>query len=80
MQSSSSGSNGRPKGGAEEFIDVWARNLEDEFARLRRLVRKYPYVAMVSVHANRVCINWRRLYIVVLVLHLWLVWQMKVGS
>ncbi len=48
MQSSSSGSNGSSKGGPEEFVDVWTRNMEDEFARLRRLVRKYPYVAMVS--------------------------------
>lgn len=50
----SSGSNGRAKG-PEEFVDVWARNLEDEFTRLRRLIRKYPYVAMVSAGVS---FNW----------------------
>jgi CCR4-NOT transcription complex subunit 7/8 len=30
----------------DTFIDVWASNLEEEFARLREIVKKYPYVAM----------------------------------
>ncbi|CAI8010327.1 hypothetical protein GBAR_LOCUS6811, partial [Geodia barretti] len=34
--------------GGGTFIDVWASNLEEEFARLREIVKKYPYVAMVS--------------------------------
>ena len=32
----------------ETFIDVWASNLEEEFARLRVIVKTYPYVAMVK--------------------------------
>ena len=32
----------------ETFIDVWGGNLVKEFARLREIVKKYPFVAMVS--------------------------------
>lgn len=32
--------------GDSTFVDVWANNLEEEFARLREIVKKYPYVAM----------------------------------
>ena len=28
--------------------DVWAHNVEEEFRAIRKLVMKYPYVAMVS--------------------------------
>jgi CCR4-NOT transcription complex subunit 7/8 len=30
-----------------EIRDVWASNLEEEMAIIRRIVEKYPYVAMV---------------------------------
>ena len=46
MQSSSSGAgNGDP----DEFVEIWAKNHEEEFSRLRKLVQNYPYVAMVSI-------------------------------
>ena len=28
--------------------DVWKNNMEEEFAKIRDVVEKYPYVAMVS--------------------------------
>ncbi len=28
--------------------DVWAHNVEEEFRAIRKLILKYPYVAMVS--------------------------------
>jgi hypothetical protein len=28
--------------------DVWAHNVEEEFRSIRKLILKYPYVAMVS--------------------------------
>lgn len=31
------------------ITDVWASNLEAEFAKVRQLVLKYNYVAMVSL-------------------------------
>ena len=37
------GSGGEP----EEFAEVWARNLDQTFAKIRDVVQKYPYVAMV---------------------------------
>ena len=45
MQSSSSGSNSN--GDPEDFVDIWARNIDKEFAKIRQIVQKYPYVAMV---------------------------------
>lgn len=30
--------------------DVWAHNVEEEFRAIRKLVVKYPFVAMVSFH------------------------------
>jgi hypothetical protein len=36
-----------PDGRSIEIRDVWAANLEEEFAKIRELVEKYPYVAMV---------------------------------
>ena len=29
--------------------DVWAKNIEEEFGKIREIVTKYPYIAMVSV-------------------------------
>lgn len=31
-----------------EIRDVWAENLDEEMEKIRHLVEKYPYVAMVS--------------------------------
>lgn len=45
MQSSSSGNNSSVD--PEDFVDIWQRNIEEEFNRIRQLVQKYPYVAMV---------------------------------
>ena len=47
MQSSGNGSSSS-NSESEESINVWAKNLEEEFARLRQVVQKYRYVAMVS--------------------------------
>ena len=45
-----SNANGSKPGNTMEdgFVDVWAKNLEDVFVRIRQMVGKYPYVAMVS--------------------------------
>ena len=32
---------------AECIIEVWAKNLEEEFARMRQIVQEYPYISMV---------------------------------
>lgn len=39
--------NGLSNGEPEEFVEVWNRNLEEAFMQIRRLVHKYPYIAMV---------------------------------
>jgi len=31
----------------DQIRDVWAPNLEQEFAQIRNLVAQYPYVSMV---------------------------------
>jgi hypothetical protein len=31
-----------------EIRDVWASNLEEEMEKIREIVEKYPYVAMVN--------------------------------
>lgn len=33
--------------GVDQIRDVWAPNLEQEFAQIRHLVQQYPYVSMV---------------------------------
>ena len=32
----------------ENFMEIWAHNLEEGFEKIRRIVQSYPYVAMVS--------------------------------
>ena len=29
------------------IVEVWAKNMEEEFARIRQIVQEYPYVSMV---------------------------------
>ena len=41
--------------------DVWAHNVEEEFRSIRKLILKYPFVAMVSAN---VCRNERDYFIV----------------
>ena len=33
----------------EHICEVWAHNLEEEMNRIRDIVEKYPYIAMVSI-------------------------------
>lgn len=30
------------------ITDVWSYNMDEEFAKMREILEKYPYVAMVS--------------------------------
>ena len=36
-------------GGSEpdHFMEIWTYNLEEGFDKIRQIVRKYPYIAMV---------------------------------
>ena len=34
---------------ASRIVDVWSDNLEEEIEQIRRVVEKYPYVAMVCI-------------------------------
>lgn len=43
MQSGNAGGGGEP----DEFMEVWDRNLEDAFVRIREIVKTYPYIGMV---------------------------------
>ena len=48
---------GRGGGGVgemKEFVDVWVGNMDEAFACMRRIVKSYPYVAMVRGDAGRV--------------------------
>ena len=51
MQSNGSGGGGGEP--PEEFVEVWSGNLEEEFSRMRKLVAKFPYIAMVSAERTR---------------------------
>lgn len=31
------------------IIEVWNNNLDEEFKKIRKIVQKYPYVAMVKI-------------------------------
>lgn len=44
MQNSGTGGTGEP----DEFMEVWDRNLEEAFAKIRQIVESYPYVGMVG--------------------------------
>lgn len=37
---------------ANKIREVWAENLDEEMGYLRDTLARYPYVAMVSVHAG----------------------------
>lgn len=42
MQSGGTGGTGEP----EEFMEVWERNLEEAFVKIRQITESYPYVGM----------------------------------
>ena len=48
---------GTGSGGSEpeHFMEIWAHNLEEGFEKIRRMVHKYPYVAMVGFSAFGSC-------------------------
>jgi hypothetical protein len=48
MQSGGTGGNGEP----EEFMEVWDRNLEEAFVKIRQIIEIYPYVGMVSADTS----------------------------
>ena len=31
------------------IIEVWSNNLEEEFKKIRKIIQKYPFVAMVLI-------------------------------
>jgi hypothetical protein len=32
------------------IIEVWSNNLEEEFKKIRKIIQKYPFVAMVFIY------------------------------
>ena len=48
-----SGNHGNSSGSGNNqedcFVEVWSKNMEEEFARVRQVVQKYPYVSMVRM-------------------------------
>ena len=44
MQSGSAGGGGTEP---DSFMEVWARNVDHSFTKIRYIVQEYPYVAMV---------------------------------
>ena len=45
MQTSSTGGGGTEP---DHFMEIWAHNLDEGFDKIRLIVQKYPYIAMVS--------------------------------
>lgn len=43
---------GTSSGGSEpdNFMEIWGHNLEEGFEKIRRVVFKFPYVAMVCIN------------------------------
>ena len=39
------------------IIEVWNSNLEEEFRKIRKIIQKYPFVAMVSNKNIRIFIS-----------------------
>lgn len=37
---------------SQRICEVWANNLEEELKRIRHVIRKYNYIAMVSGHGS----------------------------
>ena len=42
-------------GTSVEIRDVWESNLEEEMEKIREVIEKYPYVAMVMNNSSDVC-------------------------
>lgn len=49
MQSGSTGGSGGGGTEPDTFMEVWARNMDQAFTKIRYIIHDYPYVAMVSV-------------------------------
>ena len=63
------GNSGPGGGGTKEedsFVEVWAKNLEEEFAKIRQIVQKYPYVSMVREMEDWGCGPFKDFYIICL--------------
>ncbi len=40
-------------GDSDDFVEVWARNIDQAFIKIRNIIQEYPYVAMVRVTGGR---------------------------
>ncbi len=36
-------------GNIEEFVEVWAKNIDQAFIKIRNIVQEYPFIAMVRI-------------------------------
>ena len=54
MQCSSTSGGGSSE--PDNFMEIWAHNLDEGFDKIRHIVQKYPYVAMVS-YITLLCSN-----------------------